>query len=265
MGALHEGHLSLIRKSSHENPVSLVSIFVNPLQFAPHEDLETYPRTLESDLELARRSGASAIFLPRKEDLYPPDFSCVVSENQFSQGLCGAFRPGHFDGVATVVLKLFQLARPHQAYFGLKDAQQFLVLRKMVRDLNIPVEMRGLPTIREEDGLAMSSRNRYLSAEDRARAPILFQVIQTLHRALPCSIPQVHTLLDEGLSSLKSEGFKPQYLEVRSLMDWSKLNEKSSTLPEAVLIAGAAFLGQTRLIDNLIWKSSDAPFSFTDK
>ncbi|HBF69599.1 MAG TPA: pantoate--beta-alanine ligase, partial [Thermotoga sp.] len=178
MGYLHEGHLSLVRRARDENDVVVVSIFVNPTQFGPNEDYERYPRDFERDRKLLEKENVDCIFHPSVEEMYPPDFSTYVEETKLSKNLCGRSRPGHFRGVCTVVTKLFNIVKPHRAYFGQKDAQQFRVLRRMVRDLNMDVEMIECPIVREPDGLAMSSRNVYLSPEERQQALSLYQSLK---------------------------------------------------------------------------------------
>jgi len=177
MGALHAGHLALVERSVAECGFTVVSVFVNPTQFGPGEDLERYPRTLQADVQLCQQAGADLVFAPSADEMYAADAATTVHVARLTEGLCGAFRPGHFDGVTTVVCKLLNIAQPDRAYFGEKDYQQLVVVRRMVADLDLPVEVISVPTVREADGLAMSSRNRYLTPEQRAVAP-------ALHRAL---------------------------------------------------------------------------------
>src|SRR3990172_184028 len=171
MGALHEGHISLVKKSVADNPFTVASIFVNPLQFCPNEDLEKYPRSLVNDAEVLSQAGADALFHPDATTFYPSDFLTRVHVSRVTDMYCGASRPGHFEGVTTVVAKLFGVVQPDVAYFGEKDYQQLVIIRRMVADLNMQIRVAGMPTVREGDGLALSSRNRYLSAEERAAAP----------------------------------------------------------------------------------------------
>ncbi len=178
MGALHTGHLSLIEVASQRDDFVVVSIFVNPTQFGPEEDYERYPRQLTRDAELAEQSGADLIFAPSQAEMYPDDHSTWVEVEELTEGLCGGLRPGHFRGVTTVVTKLLNIVQPDRAYFGEKDYQQLIVIKRLVRDLNMPVEIVGLPTVREADGLAVSSRNQYLDAQQRAAAPRLYQALQ---------------------------------------------------------------------------------------
>jgi pantoate--beta-alanine ligase len=178
MGALHQGHASLLRRSRAENELTVLSIYVNPTQFGPAEDFSKYPRPLDADLAIAEQEGVAIVFLPEDSTIYPPGFSTYVNEETVSKPLCGAVRAGHFRGVATVVVRLFNLVEPSRAYFGLKDLQQCLVLKRVVRDLNLPVQLVLCPTVRESDGLALSSRNRYLSPEERAVAPLIYEALQ---------------------------------------------------------------------------------------
>ncbi len=178
MGYLHEGHLSLVRRSKKECDVTFVSIFVNPIQFGPNEDFERYPRDEKRDLELLSKEGVDYVFIPEVHDMYPADYSVYVDETELSKYLCGARRPGHFRGVCTVVTKLFNIVKPHKAYFGKKDYQQFRIIERMVRDLNMDVEIVPCPIIRETDGLAMSSRNVYLTPEERKDAVCLYKSLQ---------------------------------------------------------------------------------------
>jgi pantoate--beta-alanine ligase len=243
MGALHAGHAELIRRMRGSCDLLVLSIFVNPTQFGPSEDLAKYPRTLEADLEIARSEGVDAVFFPTPERMYPPGYSTFVEESSLTGPLCGAFRPGHFRGVTTVVLKLFNLIEPHVAYFGLKDAQQFFVLHKMARDLDLRVSVEGVATVREADGLALSSRNRYLSKAERETASALYQELQKLAAAADPS-----RLLEASRARLTGLGFRVQYLEQLSLPGFGAT--AASTGPS--LIAAAAYLGTTRLIDNVI-------------
>jgi pantoate--beta-alanine ligase len=251
MGALHDGHLSLVTQALQECTVVIASIFVNPLQFGPNEDLSKYPRPLEKDLELLRGARAHAVFVPSVEEMYPADASTVVIEERVSRVLCGAFRPGHFRGVATIVLKLFNLVQPHVAYFGQKDAQQCSVIERMVSDLEVPVKIVRGATVREADGLARSSRNIYLSAEERAKAPLIYQSMQRVKEAVREGERSVSTLERLGREVLESEpDFRIQYYEVRTV--GSLVRHEKIEGGEAMLVAVAAHLGTTRLIDNLV-------------
>lgn len=249
MGALHDGHLSLVRRARAENPHVLASIFVNPLQFGPKEDLSRYPRPFERDCELLTAEGTHALFAPQAEEMYPADRSTQVTEARVSEGLCGAARPGHFDGVCTVVLKLFHLAQPTRAYFGEKDAQQLRVIERMVRDLDVPVQVVRVPTVREADGLAMSSRNQYLTPAEREAAPALYRALRSMRDALHAGERNARSLEDLGRSHLaRTPQFRVQYLEVRDPHSLAMLDEVPTT---GALALGAAYLGTTRLIDNI--------------
>lgn len=250
MGALHSGHSRLLEIARQQCDHVALTIFVNPTQFGPNEDFSKYPRMLEADLERAKAAGVSAVFTPAVDELYPTGFSTKIEESTVSKGLCGDFRPGHFSGVATVVVKLWNIIQAQRSFFGLKDAQQFFLLHKLARDLNIPVTVEGVHTVRESDGLALSSRNAYLSAQEREQATGISRCLKEAkellenNTALPKDFPNIFI---EKLSAL---GFKPQYFEVRSLPDFSIPEETSIGRP--YLLATAAYLGKTRLIDNLI-------------
>jgi len=248
MGALHEGHASLVRRSATENVETVVSIFVNPTQFGPTEDLDKYPRTLQADLDLCRAAGASAVFTPDKLMMYPPGFATWVTVDGLTTKLCGKSRPDHFRGVTTVVTKLFNLVQPARAYFGQKDAQQALVLTRMAQQLDMPVEVITCPIVREHDGLAMSSRNRYLSAADRQRALALTQALQAIQSAFQGGQRDVASLRQTGLAVLAPRVDRVDYLEILSGHDLAEISRVESK----ALCAVAAFLGTTRLIDNVI-------------
>lgn len=250
MGALHDGHISLMHQAKQTADVVIASIFVNPLQFGPHEDLSRYPRPIEADIAKLQAIGVDALFLPSVEDMYPPGASTYVEETLVSGPLCGAMRPGHFRGVTTVVLKLFNLVQPHMAVFGQKDAQQCAVIERMVRDLDVPVEIQRGAIVREADGLALSSRNVYLDPEDRAAAPLLHHSLRQAEAAYSAGLRDARTLATIGLAELaRSDRIKPQYWEVR---DPESLDEISIVGPRGALLAVAAHLGATRLIDNLV-------------
>ncbi|MCW2883114.1 MAG: Pantothenate synthetase, partial [Sphaerisporangium sp.] len=247
MGALHAGHISLVSLSRTQCDVTIASIFVNPLQFGPNEDLAKYPRPLENDLALLA-AGADAVFLPSVEELYPAGASTYVVEESVSLPLCGAFRPGHFRGVATIVLKLFNLVQPTRAFFGQKDAQQCAVIERMVRDLDVPVEIVRGAIIREADGLAMSSRNVYLSPEERRLAPLIRHSILAAVDAYAAGERNAATLVAKGRPLLEGDpAFTVQYWEVR---DPQSLEALATIGERGALIAVAAYLGKTRLIDN---------------
>ena len=249
MGNLHEGHLQLLKRACRSADKVVVSIFVNPMQFGPQEDFTAYPRTLKQDSLKLAENGAHLLFTPDVEELYPYgiDNSVRVEVPGLSDILCGASRPGHFTGVATVVAKLFNALRPHVAVFGEKDYQQLLVVRRMVADLCMAVDIIGEPTVREMDGLAMSSRNGYLSAVERERAPALYQ---TLHWMADRVIRGMdyEGLADQGMNILRESGFSPDYVTIRRAEDLQPPQAADSRL----IILAAAWLGKTRLIDNLV-------------
>jgi len=248
MGALHEGHASLVRRSAAENDTTVVSVFVNPTQFGPSEDLDKYPRTLEADLALCKQAGAHAVFTPDKSMMYPPGFATWVTVDGMTDRLCGKSRPGHFKGVTTVVTKLFNLVQPTRAYFGQKDAQQALVLTRMARELDMPLEVITCPTVREADGLAMSSRNRYLSAPDRLRALALSKALRAIEAAFSQGQREVQALRQIGLQVLTPGVDRVDYLEILSAHDLGDI----SRIEGKALCAIAAYVGTTRLIDNVL-------------
>jgi pantoate--beta-alanine ligase len=254
MGALHEGHAKLLEVSKSQNQHTVLSIFVNPTQFGPNEDLSKYPRTLDADLKIAAARGVSAVFVPNEAMLYPEGYSTFVSEDKLTQPLEGVYRPGHFRGVTTIVLKLFNLIEAHHAYFGLKDVQQFLVVQKMVKDLNLAIQLTGVPTVRENTGLALSSRNVYLTEAERTKiAPKFYEILTETKKQLLAQLP-IATVLNDAKEKLQATGFEVQYFELRALTDLSHLpaNHPLAVGTEVVL-AGALFLGKVRLIDNLIF------------
>lgn len=252
MGALHAGHMSLMNLARDRAEKVIASIFVNPLQFGPNEDLSKYPRPIEKDLALLEAAGVDAVFLPPVHELYPEDASTFVNEESVSAPLCGAVRPGHFRGVTTVVLKLFNIVRPDIAVFGQKDAQQCLVIERMVRDLNLPVEIVRGPIVREADGLALSSRNIYLAPEDRQAAPAIFASLQAAQRAFESGERDAAKLADIGRTSLAAQPrITVQYWDVRHPQS---LEAIETVGPEGAIFAVAAHLGSTRLIDNLVVK-----------
>jgi len=249
MGALHEGHLSLVRAARRECDAVAVSIFVNPTQFAPNEDFERYPRTLESDLGVLEREGVELVFAPSAEEMYSRSGTTVVDPGAIGERLDGKFRPGHFRGVATVVAKLFHIVSPDAAFFGQKDAAQVAVLQAMVRDLNFPVRMVVCPTVREADGLALSSRNRNLSAQERSDALALSRTLTAVCAMVVSGVhdaEDVREALDAELRILP--GLKVEYAEV---VDPATL-EPLTDVRDGALIAVAAHVGATRLIDNIV-------------
>ncbi|HHZ19373.1 MAG TPA: pantoate--beta-alanine ligase [Firmicutes bacterium] len=249
MGYFHEGHLSLMRHAKAENDRVVVSLFVNPTQFGPNEDLDRYPRDHARDRSLAEGVGVDLIFAPLPGEMYPEGFQTWVEVTGLTQGLCGKSRPGHFRGVTTVVTKLMMLVGPDRAYFGEKDAQQLRVVRRMVRDLNIPVEVRPVPLVREADGLAMSSRNVYLSPEERQAALILSKALFAMRDRVQAGETDVHSLREGMESMIKAEPLvQLEYLE---FVDDETL-EIVERVERPVLVALAAKVGRTRLIDNLV-------------
>lgn len=247
MGYLHEGHESLIKKAVKDNDRVVVSIFVNPMQFGPTEDLDKYPRDLERDSKLCENAGANLIFHPEKEEMYFEDFSSYVDINGLSDELCGKSRPIHFRGVCTVVTKLFNIVNPDRAYFGEKDAQQLAIIRRFVRDLNIDIEIIGCPIIREEDGLAKSSRNTYLSKEERQAALILSQSLNLAKDAINSGEGNSSVVIDIISNSIKKEPLaKIDYIEVVDSLSMKPVK----TIEKSVLVAVAVYIGKTRLIDN---------------
>ncbi|MFL2493079.1 MAG: pantoate--beta-alanine ligase [Luminiphilus sp.] len=250
MGNLHAGHIELINVAKQRSDVVVASIFVNPMQFGGNEDLDAYPRTLEADLAKLEAAGAAAVFTPTTTDIYPDGVSQHTSVDVpgLTDVLCGASRPGHFRGVTTVVSKLLGIVRPHIAAFGAKDLQQVLVIKKMVRDLSINTEIDLVPTLRETDGLAMSSRNGYLSHDERALAPLFSRTLKETAKRLVESGSDIETVIAEAKAILTDSGFVLDYLEARHTYDLSK----ASSLNQETAIFGAAFLGTTRLIDNQI-------------
>lgn len=250
MGALHEGHLELIRRARASCERVVVSIFVNPKQFGPTEDLERYPRDLKRDIRLCTAEKADVVFVPAVEEMYPPGFdTAVVVTPRLTQPLCGASRPGHFQGVATVVAKLFSIVRPHQAFFGQKDHQQSLVVRRLAADLNTGVEVVVLPTVRETDGLARSSRNAYLTEEERRSAAAIYQALKLAEGMLQVGERNPKEVQEAVRKRLRAEpGLEIEYLATKNAETLEDLN----ILAGRVLVAVAVRLGATRLIDNIV-------------
>ena len=249
MGYLHEGHQSLIARSVAENDRTVVSDFVNPIQFGPTEDLATYPRDLAHDAELCEKTGADLIFNPEPEEMYAPDFCTYVDMDHLTKGLCGASRPIHFRGVCTVVSKLFHIVQPDRAYFGQKDAQQLAVIRRMVRDLNMPLEIIGCPIIREEDGLAKSSRNTYLSAEERQAALCLSRGLNKGKAAIEAG--ETDAAKVKAIITAEIEAEPLSRIDYVEIVDLNNLEPVAST-EGSILTAIAVYIGKTRLIDNFI-------------
>lgn len=249
MGALHRGHLSLIRRARRENDSVVVSIFVNPIQFGPKEDLKKYPRDLKRDASLCKKEGVDIIFHPKAGGLYPGDFKTYVEVSGLSEVLCGTVRPGHFKGVATVVAKLFNLVRPDAAYFGQKDAQQSIVIKKMVRDLNMPVKVKVLPIVREKDGLAMSSRNLYLNKEERKDAVVLSRALALAKSLIRSGVKDARKITGRIKKLIQTKKrAKIDYVSIVEPGDLTPIRKVSGSC----LIALAVRIGKTRLIDNVV-------------
>jgi pantoate--beta-alanine ligase len=251
MGYLHAGHVSLLEEGKRRGDALVLSIFVNPTQFGPKEDLSRYPRDLDGDLDKAKKAGVDVAFVPEPAAMYPAGYQTFVEVRELSQGLCGDRRPGHFIGVATVVLKLFHLVQPHAALFGMKDYQQLQVIRRMTRDLDLDVEIVGMPIVREADGLAMSSRNAYLVGDERLRALALTRALQVAHVAFAEGERNAAKLVDAARMTLHmTDGVRLDYLELR---DAETLELLEGRLDRPAVMAVAAFVGNTRLIDNQLF------------
>lgn len=251
MGYLHDGHKSLIEKAHSQNNKVIVSIFVNPIQFGPNEDYDKYPRDIEKDSKLCESAGADIIFNPEVSEMYPEEILTSVKLKNLANGLCGAKRPGHFDGVCTVVSKLFNIVNPTRAYFGEKDAQQLAVIKKMVKDLNFDIEVVSCPIVREVDGLAKSSRNTYLSQDERNSALVLNKSLLEAKKEIEKGETSANKIKDLILSIISSEPVaKVDYVEV---VNFNTMKDTEKILNET-LIAIAVYIGKTRLIDNIIIK-----------
>jgi len=248
MGALHAGHGRLIDEARSRSAEVAVSVFVNPIQFNQSEDYQRYPRPLDDDLGFCEAHGVDAVFAPAVEEMYPEPQLAFVDVGRVADHMEGRFRPGHFRGVATVVLKLLQIVQPDYAYFGEKDAQQLAVVRRMVKDLNVPVEVVGIPTVRETDGLALSSRNRHLSAEERAIAPRLYEALCAVGRTIAAGERDAEAAKRAGLALLAAQRrMRVEYLEVADAMEMQPVER----IDGPVVVAAAVWVGQTRLIDNV--------------
>jgi pantoate--beta-alanine ligase len=249
MGFFHAGHISLMEAARRENDIVAVSIFVNPTQFGPHEDLEAYPRDLKRDLEMAERAGVDYVFNPEASDMYPKPYLTYIEVKGVTEGLCGAQRQGHFGGVATVVAKLFHIIPAHRAYFGMKDAQQVRAIEKMVEDLNMDIVVVRCPTVREPDGLAMSSRNMYLEPDERAAATVLYRALRRAEGMIADGerdVAVITAAMDDLIAN--EPGVEPEYIEI---VDYTLLKPPGELQGE-ILIALAARVGKARLIDNLL-------------
>jgi len=248
MGYLHEGHLSLVRGCRANADVTVVSVFVNPMQFGPKEDIRSYPRDLRRDAEMAGREGVDILFAPPEDEMYPPGSRTFVEVHGLQDRLCGSSRPGHFRGVCTVVLKLFNIVRPDVAFFGWKDAQQLIILRKMARDLNLDVRVEGLPLIRDVEGLALSSRNSYLSAEERRAALVLSKSLREAEAMAGAGEKSAKAVIAKMIETIGKEPLaRIDYAEIIRVDDLAPLER----IEGEALIALAVFIGKTRLIDNI--------------
>ncbi|MGG7179177.1 pantoate--beta-alanine ligase [Clostridium paraputrificum] len=251
MGYLHEGHQSLIKRAAEENDRVVVSIFVNPMQFGPTEDLSSYPRDLERDCMVCSDGGANLIFNPEAKEMYFEDFYSFVDMDILTEELCGKSRPIHFRGVCTVVTKLFNIITPDRAYFGQKDAQQLAVIKRMVRDLNMDIDIVGCPIVREEDGLAKSSRNTYLNPKERKAATILNRSLNIARKAIENGESNSNRVINIIIENIDKEPLaKIDYVDVVDLLSMKKVDR----LEESVLVAIAVYIGKTRLIDNFIYE-----------
>lgn len=248
MGNLHTGHLQLVDRARQLADRVVATIFVNPLQFGQGEDFESYPRTLEDDSQKLEEYATDLLFAPAVSEVYqrPQTEQTIVRVPGLSDILCGQFRPGHFAGVATVVCKLFNMAQPDVAVFGEKDYQQLMVIRRMVEDLQIPVQIEGMATVREADGLAMSSRNGYLTVQERAKAPVVYQVLTQTAEALQAGDQDFKSLEESAWNSLENAGLRPDYFQIRRAQDLQSPDKEEKDL----VILAAAYLGAARLIDN---------------
>jgi len=248
MGALHEGHASLIRQARAECSSVVVSIFVNPIQFDRPEDLERYPRSLDVDAALCASLGVDLVFAPTVAEMYPVSLECRVEVGRLADHLCGRFRPGHFSGVATVVLKLFEIVQQDRAYFGEKDAQQLAVVRRLVSDFNVATTIVGVPTVRESDGLALSSRNQRLDPDERQLAPALYHALQRVKSAIAAGVSNVSELKQLAVTQIPPDPrLRLEYFEIVDPMDFQPVDAVTGP----VVAAGALWVGTTRLIDNM--------------
>ncbi|PIU84096.1 MAG: pantoate--beta-alanine ligase [Elusimicrobia bacterium CG06_land_8_20_14_3_00_38_11] len=249
MGALHQGHISLIRRARKENDIVAVSIFVNPAQFAPHEDLKKYPRPFEKDVNICKNENVDIIFAPKPKEMYPENYLTFINVNKLSDIMCGKYRYGHFMGVATIVAKLFNIVQPDKAYFGLKDYQQSVISKKMVTDLNLPIQIVTCPIVREKDGLALSSRNVYLSCGERKKALSLPRSLQTAENLIKYkSVKSAEKIISKMRKIISPNVDKIDYIDIRD----AETLEEVKYIKKKVVIAVAVFVGKTRLIDNIV-------------
>jgi pantoate--beta-alanine ligase len=248
MGALHAGHEQLLDRARADCSLVVATIFVNPLQFDREDDLRRYPRTLDADLAVCGRHGVDAVFAPDPREMYPHSQACTIEIGRLADHLCGGFRPGHFQGVATVVMKLLQIVQPHAAYFGEKDAQQLAIVRRLVADFNVPVAIVGVPTVREPDGLAISSRNVHLRADERALAPSLYGALLEARRLIESGVTDSAAVRRAAEARIpKNDSLRLEYLDVVDPDDMQPV----ASVGGAVVVAGALWVGATRLIDNV--------------
>ena len=257
MGYLHKGHISLIKRARAECSKVFVSIFVNPIQFGPKEDFARYPRNFKKDCRFCQKAGVDYIFFPSTDEMYEKDFKTFAEVQDLGDIMCGRARPGHYRGVCTVVLKLFNIIRPNIAYFGQKDYQQLVIIKKMTKDLNIPVEIAECPTVREKDGLAISSRNTYLSYDERKNAVVLFQSLKLAEKLIINGQENLENIRKAALEKLESTPFvsKIDYFDFRdndTLCEIERIDQKV----ERILIASAIWIGETRLIDNILLENN---------
>ncbi|MCM8797815.1 MAG: pantoate--beta-alanine ligase [Candidatus Omnitrophica bacterium] len=249
MGALHEGHLSLIRRAKKENDIVVVSIFVNPAQFGPREDFEKYPRNLKKDAQLCEKEGVDIVFYPSAKQMYPEGFKTYVEVEELSEVLCGRSRPTHFRGVATVVAKLFNIVSPEIAYFGAKDAQQAIIIRRMAQDLNLPLKIKVMPIVREKDGLALSSRNVYLNPDERKSATVLYKAVREAADLAKKKISDPRYIIQRMKQIIRREKCaRIDYIAIVNMSDLKPVKK----IEGKVLLALAVYIGKTRLIDNII-------------
>jgi pantoate--beta-alanine ligase len=257
MGCLHKGHISLIERARTECTKVIVSIFVNPMQFGPEEDFARYPRNFKTDCSFCQKAGVDYIFFPSTDEMYEKDYKTFIEVRDLGDVMCGTARPGHFKGVCTVVLKLFNIIRPNIAYFGQKDYQQLVIIRKMTKDLNAPMEIAECPTAREEDGLAISSRNKYLSSDERKNAAVLYQSLKLAKELIINGQKNLEIVRKAALEKLESNPFvsKIDYFDFRDknmLYEIKRIDQK----PAGTLIASAIWMGKTRLIDNILLENN---------
>ncbi len=249
MGYLHDGHLALLKEARAENDVVVLSIFVNPTQFGPDEDLEEYPRNIERDLELAKKAGCDLVFTPEVDEIYSPQAVTKVIVEDLTNKLCGGLRDGHFSGVCTIVTKLFNITLPDRAYFGQKDAQQVLVIKRLVKDLNLDLEIKTVDIVRESDGLAISSRNKYLNPQERQAAPILFKTLNLAKELIKKGERDAKVIKERMTEKINNESLaKIDYVEIVKQSNLEKIEQ----IRGKILIALAVYIGETRLIDNLM-------------